>query len=573
MPYRRVPLETDPIIVFYDLETSHCTGLPFIITFAIYNCFTKCYVDLALRNRFYDCEIPVYHAYEIKYFYKIISLMLVDTYKIYLMAYNGNKFDHLYMLKGIKMQYFKRKGNTVLCAAFKAYGNLYETRDLRDYITTGNLADIGNTVNCPKLTTGFNDLHYAIRDTTIMCKAWNQIILANYGKFTGEQCRPYQLICYRSTAAISYEFVCRSLKVEKFFVCNEVNEYLKLSYYGAKCDYSQIGLSTGVSMYDIRSMYPAAMKELMPCGEMYVLHNTLYEEPTAMYIATVTLFKRTTNDINIDSTFGVIPTKHYGHTQYVTGGKITTVMTSIDVKNAALDGWGLLKMKDVIIWSHCDKLFNVYDKLFTVKQSHTKDTPEYWFSKIVMNSSIGKFASGGDYIPHYINYFCMSYSRSMLVSLKCMMRKCDIPLVIYGDTDSIVLYDSDMTKLVKRYPCLLSDKLADDVLVPTGEIECANEDIIVLGKKLYYIHEKKYSAKGHNHAEITKQLFLDVLNGIECKTSRMSPDKFIIYNEITKIVNSGVSPFCNHTRAVNATYNNLKQRIGNTFVGPVIINI
>ena len=88
-----------------------------------------------------------------------------------------------------------------------------------------------------------------------------------------------------------------------------------------------------------------------------------------------------------------------------------------------------------------------------------------------------------------------------------------------------------------------------------------------------YINENKYSAKGHNRAEITKQLFLDVLLGNDCITTRMSPDKFLLYNEITKVVNSGVAPFSEHTRRMNATYNKLKKRVGNVFVGPVIINI
>ena len=51
-------------------------------------------------------------------------------------------------------------------------------------------------------------------------------------------------------------------------MCLDIDIYLKCAYYGAKCDFSKLRLTRDVAMYDIRSMYLAAMTGLMTCGEM-----------------------------------------------------------------------------------------------------------------------------------------------------------------------------------------------------------------------------------------------------------------------------------------------------------------
>ena len=71
-------------------------------------------------------------------------LKLSDVGRVFLMAYNGNAFDHLYMVNGFYHDYCVVKGNNILCMDFKAYGVKYTLRDLHDYITTGNLASIAH---------------------------------------------------------------------------------------------------------------------------------------------------------------------------------------------------------------------------------------------------------------------------------------------------------------------------------------------------------------------------------------------------------------------------------------------
>ena len=508
MPYNATHLTRNNYILMYDLECCTKTGIPFLITFCLYNCMLGLFVDNDTITKKYDAGIPVFYQYkpDMKNIYSVFRRLLetvASVGRVFLMAYNGNAFDNLYMVNGFRYDYCVIKGNNILCMDFKAFGVKYTLRDLRDYITTGNLASIGDLIHLPKLETGFDSLDYAIRDTAIIGRAWCDVVLRNYVYLIGTVIsHQSELICYRSTASLSYHYVCNMCKLEKFTVCPDVNDYLCKAYYGAKCDFSKLGLTTDISMYDIRSMYPAAMTQLMPYGEMSYYESLSYI-PDRLYIATCTLVKPVNKTVCLDSTFGVVPCIYDNNTLYACAGTVTAVMTSVELENARMDGWKVTDLRDIIMWQYKDTVFNIYRQLYALKQKHAKDSPLYWFSKIVMNSSIGKFVSKPKYIPHYINYFCMSYSRRMLVGLKNMMKVCNVPYVIYGDTDSIVLRNVDMNELVHMYPSLLDHHLAIDMLLPTGEIECTG-DIIVLGKKLYYINDNKFSCKGHNRKEISK---------------------------------------------------------------------
>ena len=194
--------------------------------------------------------------------YKTFRLLLetvANIRRVFLMAYNGNSFDHLYMVNGFRYDYCLTNGNNITCMDFKAFRVKYTLRDLRDYITTGNLASIGKMVGCEKLETAFDNLNYAIRDTCIVARGWTEVFLRNYQYLIGVVINnDSELICYRSTAALSYAYVCKMCKFEKFMMCPDVNSYLRRSYYGAKCDLSRLGITKNVTMYDIRSMYPAA---------------------------------------------------------------------------------------------------------------------------------------------------------------------------------------------------------------------------------------------------------------------------------------------------------------------------
>lgn len=566
-------------IIMYDLECCMTTGIPFLITFSIFNCMTMKAVYCDFYPAFkIDNGIPVYWLYSPMHkIYSLFRDMLQRSCpnigQVYLMAYNGNSFDHLYMCNGFKMDYAIVKGGNILIGKFKAYGVWYEFRDLRDYITTGNLADIGKLVNLPKLETkDFLALDYAIRDTAIMIKAWEDIVCVSYKYMKGHCISSLsEIICYRSTAAICYQYICQSLPTQVLSLCSELNMYMKQAYYGGKCDYTKLGFTPNVSMYDIRSMYPAAMTFKMPFGKIDFCAALPINE-TRMYIATVTMIKPITKRICLDSTYGLIPITLENRTVFVASGHVTTVLTSVDVENAKLDGWRIRNIRNAIVWSDNKVLFTVYRDLFKIKQLNVKNSAPYMFAKIVMNSSIGKFAGGSDKVPHYLNYFAMSYSRSNLIGLKNMMKTCEIKYVIYGDTDSIVLRNVDMDVLVKKYPQLLSNDLSDDQYCPTGEIEETGH-ITVLGKKTYWMSSNKYSCKGHNKRNITFDEFENVYLGRDVSSNLSSPHKDIVYSDKTKQMQCTVTPFINYTRVLDYTYDRYKCKCNNNiYVGPNIIN-
>ena len=51
--------------------------------------------------------------------------------------------------------------------------------------------------------------------------------------------------------------------IPSFWICPNASDYLKKSYYEAKYDYSVLGKTHNVAMYDIRSMNHAAMLQYM----------------------------------------------------------------------------------------------------------------------------------------------------------------------------------------------------------------------------------------------------------------------------------------------------------------------
>lgn len=213
----------------------------------------------------------------------------------------------------------------------------------------------------------------------------------------------------------------------------------------------------------------------------------------------------------------------------------------------------------------------MYNDLYEIKKKEDKNSAKYWFAKIVMNASIGKFASGDWKVPHYINYFCMSYARMQLYTVKYWLRKFAVPYVIYGDTDSFCLRSGEMNNLVRNVPSMLSADMPLRCGDMTGEIECVSDEIIVLGKKLYWLNEKKFSAKGHNRGEITRETFMAVMEGEEVTTTRLGPEKNLFIAD--NVVHSNVTPFVPLSRHMNITVNKYKRHVGGgVYVGPFIIN-
>ncbi len=202
MACKRIKGSLHPMIIMYDLETCTLTGLPLLITFCIFDVFCNDYVDLKLKNKRMDHGIPVYFCYVLKDIYRIWGCMLKarNVSDVFLMAYNGNKFDHLYIMNGMKIEFGIQKGNNFIVCSFHAFGIRYTLRDLRDYITTGNLKDIGERLGVAKLT-DMESLEYAIRDTCLIALAWKEIVCETFRwvvpfskniKITVPCCQPHE---------------------------------------------------------------------------------------------------------------------------------------------------------------------------------------------------------------------------------------------------------------------------------------------------------------------------------------------------------------------------------------------
>jgi hypothetical protein len=140
-------------------------------------------------------------------------------------------------------------------------------------------------------------------------------------------------------------------------------------------------------------------------------------------------------------------------------------------------------------------------------------------------------------------------------------------VVIYGDTDSIVLFRNDADVLFNRYPEMLNVSLSTNVTMGVyGEVECQG-DITIVGKKLYYLSDTKFSAKGHNRTGLTRDHFIDALAGKKVTTSRMSPYKEVHIDN--KKLHAHITPFVEQTRTLAVTEDEYKTKQNVFYTGPV----
>lgn len=162
----------------------------------------------------------------------------------------------------------------------------------------------------------------------------------------------------------------------------------------------------------------------------------------------------------------------------------------------------------------------------------------------------------------------MSWSRSQLVEIKRRLRVINCPVVLYGDTDSIVLFKEDSNNLFTMYPEMLQTALSNNVTANVhGGIDAVG-DITVVAKKLYFLTLEKFSAKGHNRNQLTRQHFLDALNGKRVVTTRESPYKEIYLEGRT--LYSHITPFVLQQRQMKPVCNELKHRNNYLYTGPVL---
>ena len=127
LPYKEIKKTKNSYIVMYDLECNIHTGIPFWLTFCIYNCILRKILDSSLYKRYYDRDVPVYLLCDkaINIFYAVLKHLLdecSDVGRLFLMAFNGNAYDHLYILNRLQYNYILISGNNIVSCEFKAFG-------------------------------------------------------------------------------------------------------------------------------------------------------------------------------------------------------------------------------------------------------------------------------------------------------------------------------------------------------------------------------------------------------------------------------------------------------------------
>lgn len=563
-------------LVFYDVECEQeHDGLMTMWTAAVYCTLIGWICNVGrLTTSVVDHGVPCFVGRTVEEFLEMICSL---PSQVYVMAFNGFAFDHLYMFNRCRaMKTLTVNPGSIQEGGVIVKGKSIVLKDMMRYISYTSIKKLGDQLNCPKIETGnaWSDIKYCARDTVILAKSWFEVVLPMWAPVIGILCpEAKDLILFSSQAQIAYRFMIFGVP-NLYGIGANYFRAAKLCYYGARIDSCIMGkyVKAKVGLFDIRSFYPASMLS-MPVGSARFLSE--YEcDPKRPFdylpfICCVEMYKRE-GDL-LDGTFGVIPVRTKTGVIYTSYGKIRGVYTVIDIWNAILDGWTIKKMWNFILWeSWSDDIRDKYRYWYNEKTKYKKDTVLYWFVKQILNSSIGMFAV--DVIdkpsprPNQVNWFCMSYMRRQLMLIKNVMRRAKIQKPLYSDTDSIMFFFADLERFLDMAPNCQSMELGG-LNTFTGEVEKISDYVIVLAKKIMMM-DGKVSCKGHALSQLSKELFEKALES-EQKTERWSPRRFARIDDGT--LYCGCSMFLRNTVTLRVVVPIYKTRCGNVFINKFIV--
>ncbi len=489
------------------------------------------------------------------------------TTRVYLLGYNNNKFDNLFVFHNWNPPDLHAKANSTyfkLVRFTNNNGHQFHTRDIRDFCQDGNLAMLGKKVKLPKLDINLEEITvdvtdpktilYCARDINITIQAYIQLVLPTLVPCVESGVLQCVECCleYMSISALIYQHTIIGFS-DVYLIQGSLYEYGKRGYFGAKIDSCMYGrlLKKDVVCFDIRSMYPAAATNPLPVGK-YKFHThydmdfnkSVHENPP--FICLVKLYKPEVLECNLDSQYGTLPFKNEkGQTSYISHGCIENVYNSYDIYAAMLDGWVVLDAKYFIIWPKWEVLLKkLYDDCFLIKQSHVKDSMEYKAAKRCMNAGVGAFCQKTKYPfktnkPAYIGWFVLAATRYFQFQMKRMCASVKVPRIYYGDTDSIFIPDK-FVEDIRGYDSHIFEERLGDMHCMTGDLEGQGaKEIVVLGKKLYSSQKKK-AHKGHYAENITHELLIKGLKSPQY-TILKGPTKHV--KEYNGTYYSSVSPW------------------------------
>ena len=106
-------------------------------------------------------------------------LSKIECNLLYVMAYNGKRYDHLLMFDGVNYDVCWRQGGYLIKCVYTLGNKTVILRDLCNYVSYSNLKSIGETLGVEKFESAskHNDVLYCARDTTILALAWIKLVL------------------------------------------------------------------------------------------------------------------------------------------------------------------------------------------------------------------------------------------------------------------------------------------------------------------------------------------------------------------------------------------------------------
>lgn len=518
----------------------------------------------------------------IQNFLKIVDTIVtlkVTNHKVFLVAHAGNIYDHLFAVNYIPKHWLSKyriaTSSKLKEWQFEIPGtqNTVLFKDTFEYTATA-LKKLAVDWPCgPKLEFEREEItelsaeciQYCQRDTAIVAYMCKEILPEWFDTGRGLLWEDkYGWLMYYSQAHIAYNMMIKMCP-EEYFYCpaKEFYEFGKQSYFGARCDSTIYGqeIIGELGGYDISSLYPSGMNNPMPKGKhrfstyLYSVQLTgdiqvLWQQKP--FVCEVTLYKPCADNI-LDKTYGILPVKINDSIVYCCDGEVQGVYTCVDICAAIQDGWQVKSAKNFLYWEGWTTVpAEFYQQWFKIKQTSKHLPAKYWFSKIVLNSSIGKFCQkifnkqNDNTKPGQLGWFCLSYTRLAHIQIKKLLKTVNCKEVYYGDTDSIFVDKKHIDQLEQIHPKIFDSKTLGTATQVTGEREQDFDQLIVLGKKSYCMCKQskllKTGSKGLNKKCVSLELYQSVLATGSIQVKYQQPKRWLKLQG-DSVVSAGVSPF------------------------------
>lgn len=314
-------------------------------------------------------------------------------------------------------------------------------------------------------------IKYCIQDA-VVCRELGHIIVEGVNGFVNTR-------NFNSSASISeYYFRSNGIGVPKL-APSVFKEFMK-PYYGGRFESMKKGYMKGVSIYDIKSAYPAAMANMPILSKTPIIKNSYSLHDEAVY---------GTYCINVDipEDYYISPLQIRDSLLYFPNGKFRNYyVDKITLTKLLDDGFDVELIKSMEIFDNQAQplLYDLIMKLFNIKEDKSNPEVVRLAAKIILNSLYGKFIqlvddaglelvktmleldcvspadlfnianryykkvhtmnfkTGKLFAPQYASYIT-AHTRNFLYSTA---QKCGMKNIIGFHTDSIMLKGDDLIK-------------------------------------------------------------------------------------------------------------------------------